>query len=540
MKYKLPLIMLPLLASCGSSTPATYADAISSFEAKQYHDARIELMNLVQQQPADGKIRLLQAKNFIALGDGIAAQAALEQAIERGIALDGTDLLKAEALLLQNRADDALEIMDKSEAVASAELYRLRAAGSIMRNDEESAIQALDKGLQIDPENIGVLAIKARMLMNDGAITKAETIATQMVEIDPAAIDSLLINGDIASRRNDWNAALKWYENAQKTFPHNLAAQIGGIAALGDLDRLDEMEDRLSALLKTNPKNDILIFLSAKLQAKKGDWRSVSSLISQIDGKLSDKTEVMILAGETAIQLKNFEAARLNLSRALAAQPDNARALLYLAIAYEGLGDLASAQATLRPVTEQKTASRESLMVMARLEQKRGGEYAKNYVERAKFPNPEILAQKLVSADLLLRTARWPAAVKEYRELKKLTGAADAIIMNNLAWSLFKTNQLDEATDAAETAYQLAPQNAAVVDSYGWIMFKSGSDNSKALTLIRKAISLKPDNGNFRWHLVQILEHNGDKAEAKQQARKLLSDPKFKADQAFQQTYARL
>ena len=61
------------------------------------------------------------------------------------------------------------------------------------------------------------------------------------------------------------------------------------------------------------------------------------------------------------------------------------------------------------------------------------------------------------------------------------------------------------------------------MDTYGWIMLHKGN-KSKALDLIRKAVSRSPANPGIRYHLVKALADNGDKTQAKKEVSRLLRD----------------
>ena len=60
-----------------------------------------------------------------------------------------------------------------------------------------------------------------------------------------------------------------------------------------------------------------------------------------------------------------------------------------------------------------------------------------------------------------------------------------------------------KAVDTAARAYGLAPDNAAIADTYGLVLFENG-DRDKALLMLRKAARLAPDNAEIRGHLQRV------------------------------------
>ncbi|POR56230.1 tetratricopeptide repeat protein [Paraburkholderia eburnea] len=97
---------------------------------------------------------------------------------------------------------------------------------------------------------------------------------------------------------------------------------------------------------------------------------------------------------------------------------------------------------------------------------------------------------------------------------------------NALGYSLADRNQrLPEADRLVEKASSLAPDDAFIMDSVGWVKYRMG-DNDDAIKLLRKAYSLQP-NAEIGAHLGEVLWKNGDQTGARdawREARKLEPD----------------
>jgi len=74
-----------------------------------------------------------------------------------------------------------------------------------------------------------------------------------------------------------------------------------------------------------------------------------------------------------------------------------------------------------------------------------------------------------------------------------------AINLNNLAWAYQQVNN-PAALDTAKRAYELAPDHASIVDTYGWLLFKEGNIED-AKILLEKANKLAPNNQAIKDHL---------------------------------------
>jgi len=73
--------------------------------------------------------------------------------------------------------------------------------------------------------------------------------------------------------------------------------------------------------------------------------------------------------------------------------------------------------------------------------------------------------------------------------------------LNNIAWLISDTKgDIQLAKKYAQQAVNLAPQNGAIADTYGWILYKSGEyeESKKYLELAAKAL---PSNAYVAYHL---------------------------------------
>ena len=90
----------------------------------------------------------------------------------------------------------------------------------------------------------------------------------------------------------------------------------------------------------------------------------------------------------------------------------------------------------------------------------------------------------------------------------------NAVALNALGYTLAdKTDRLQEALQFITLALAIRPDNPAILDSMGWVLFKLGK-NEEALALLSKAYINYPD-GEVGAHLGEVLWVEGKKEEAK-------------------------
>jgi len=86
---------------------------------------------------------------------------------------------------------------------------------------------------------------------------------------------------------------------------------------------------------------------------------------------------------------------------------------------------------------------------------------------------------------------------------------------NALGYSLADRNlRLQEADKLVEKASALAPDDAFIMDSVGWVKYRLG-DNTDAIKLLRQAYQLQP-NAEIGAHLGEVLWKSGEKDQARE------------------------
>jgi Flp pilus assembly protein TadD len=96
-------------------------------------------------------------------------------------------------------------------------------------------------------------------------------------------------------------------------------------------------------------------------------------------------------------------------------------------------------------------------------------------------------------------------------------------ILNALGYTLAnRTEQYARARGLLDKAMQLKPDNAAISDSMGWVLYKQG-EMQEAERFIRKAYAMDPDP-EIAAHLGEVLWVQGDRQQAEKVWQKALQD----------------
>jgi tetratricopeptide (TPR) repeat protein len=130
---------------------------------------------------------------------------------------------------------------------------------------------------------------------------------------------------------------------------------------------------------------------------------------------------------------------------------------------------------------------------------------------------PELVGGvQLRRARLLDEADRLEEAIAAY---ETITGPPmlTATASNELAWLyVTKLNDPDSALPIAEQAAKLSPNDPAILDTLGWVLYLKG-DTDRALELLQKAKRGLPGNPTLRYHLGLLYLKIGRKDDAKEE-----------------------
>jgi tetratricopeptide (TPR) repeat protein len=392
------LIALLLLGAAGcSSRPETPEDAyrrgLQALAEGEPRTARIEFLNAIKAQPNNKALRLAQARTYLLLGDGAAAEDELERANALGVAESETAHLMAHALLLQGQAERAVAAAGKAGPDHAAYAYRMLGRAYQALGRLEDAAQAFDRALAAAPDEGVLWADIGRFRRDTGEVAGAIAAADRAVALDPRNIEALILRGELTRNQYGLAAAVPWFDRALDIDPSNVAALIERASTLGDLGRTRDMLADTRRILSVSPDNPSAYYLQAVLAARGRDYELARSLYRRTGGAFDQRPAAMLLAGTIELGADNAELATRPLERLLEAQPGNLKARRLLGTAQWRSGDAAAAVRTLRPLADRPDADAYTLSVIGKAYARLGDDgQAARYLARAAAPRPSALA----------------------------------------------------------------------------------------------------------------------------------------------------
>lgn len=475
------LRIAPLLIGLLAPTPASADRAASLHRAEALlregrpRAAHTMLTEAIQAAPGEGAAHLLQARAYLALGDGIAAEAEIARARQEGIPAARSRHLMAHALVLQDAPQRALVEADMSHipAAFAVPAARMRGRARMLLGDDDAAAAEFGLALRLAPRDPDVWTDVGRFRLATGEIAGAIAAGNRAVSLGPRNVDALLLKGELVRGQYGLRAALLWFDRALAIDGANIPALLQKAATLGDIGQTRAMLAATRAVRALDSDNPLALFLQATLAARAGHYDLARTLIQRTGDALDDLPAAMLLAGVIELATGNSEQAIERLGRLVAAQPDNLKARRLLAAAQWRAGDVDATIATLAPIADLPQADSYVLTLIGRaLERRDERTAAARYLDRAAMPtraagpgpaavDPAALAllRGAAAGDALGALGRWHEAAEAYREAANISFSEPVAL--RLVQALQRAGNGPAAAHVLATFLHQNPRNVA-------------------------------------------------------------------------------
>ena len=301
------------------------------------------------------------------------------------------------------------------------------------------------------------------------------------------------------------------------------------LAVAAEYDAMGDSE-MAATVLARGPQDNRSYALRASLLAKAENNTALQALYVQLqDDSSNPDPERRLLLGQTAEFLKRMDEA-LAWYRSVPGGPQRWQARLRAASVLHDTKRGAQAYAELHAMESDGAADdesrREAYLVEADLRQKDKD----NVGEMDAFARG-LAAYPDDTAILYARSLSWERRddiAHAEADLRKVlaTDPDNVAALNALGYTLAdRTSRYAEALELIDRARVAEPDNAAIIDSYGWVLFRLGR-SGEAVVQLRRALALQKDP-EIAAHLGEVLWVMGDKEQARKyfdQARKLEPD----------------
>jgi len=525
-------------------------------------EAEQALRDAVSKDPADTDLKLTLV-NFIELRD----PAKVEPVLKDFLATNPNDVkLKtrlagyyighkrtadAGALLKEIVAADPV---GKDGLTAKVRLAELAWA----QNDKTTAEKLVEEVIKVDAGNSGALLFRAGTRLAkqdmDGAISDLRIVLRDQPNSDQA----MVLMGQAYALKGESEVAESHWRKALEVNPGNLAALAPLTSALfkrGDAARGEEL---LTKSLKASPGNPTMLELLVQARAAQKNWTGAEAAVNELKKQPQAALAAQMLGGMLAASQGHHLDAIQVYKDILVQKPGAAEALVAMARSYEAAGRRNEFFTFLKSFIQQnpRNIAAYNTLGLAYMAEKKWAEASKTLKEALKLDPKSTATYKLLASilihqgkaadvaelyrkglavspdnpELMLELAKYydgakdyPAAIAAYTSLLDKYPNNDEAA-NNLAYLLVESGTAPDSLERAVTLterFKDAP-NPSFLDTYGWVLFKSGKA-AEAVEVLKKVVAAAPDNAEFHYHLGEAYYAAGDKNAAKLALEKSLS-----------------
>ncbi len=282
-----------------------------------------------------------------------------------------------------------------------------------------------------------------------------------------------------------------------------------------EMKEYKESRDQFQRLLVSHPDNSELAFAVALLSLQLGELdRAEKGLQDALVKGKKDQNTVYYYLGQLSEARKDTSAAISQYRKVQDGEylfPARLR-LIYL---LSTQGKLDEARQILHETRAQNGQQRAQLVLIEAqlLREAQQFEAAYAVVQQgleSQPNNPDLLYEGALLADRVGKPDELEKLVRKLIQLQPDNASA----YNVLGYSLLERNvRLQEGMKLVEKAYELAPTDAAIMDSVGWGHYRLGNLD-KSLEFLRRAFAANPDP-EIAAHLGEVLWVHGEKQQAK-------------------------
>ncbi len=513
------------------------------------YSAAVELLDQAV-RTSDGAADILAE-----LGIGLAASgrideavAQLRQAWEQDRKQTRTGMVLATLYLRAGQSAQALELLDVVARNEPSNLSVLNMLGvaRVAAGDPAGGRRAYEQVLAQSPANqVAILNLSA-LDMSEGKPDAARQRLLELLRRDEGHVQAMMEMATLEERVNRPAEAVRWLDKARG----NPDAAVSAGLRLAELHLRTGAGDKALTVarevLLRAPQNLAALGLVVRAQLSMGDRDGARQTLADMARRAADDPAANFELARLQLAAGNAADALVSLDKVLAVQPDFVPALILsaeveirrrefgaaeqrirrLAEAPRGValrlqGDLAMARgqhAAAVTAYGNALARDDTADVAVRLFRAhaaagglaRGAEFLRAWLKN--HPDNTVALRSMGDAELQL--GNLAAARAAYERILALR-PDEAMVWNNLAHVAAAQND-DAATAFAERAHALRPADAAVIDTYGWLLFRQGQVE-RGLALLREARLRNSTNPEIRYHLAAALARSGRTAEAREE-----------------------
>ncbi len=501
-----------------------------------------------------------------------------EQLIKAYITLGKTDQALSEISKFQSLTNDTitsqkltisayLQAKQINEAIVIAnemletnpkdvEIISLNGSLHAANKDYDKARFYFEKALQ-QQNNLSATIGLARINRDEGKLDKARSLYKNLIDAGLGNATPMLALSEIAAQVGNENEMLSWLEKARSASPKETRARLILAGHYLKNAKPKEADIYIQEALKIAPENTETQLLQSKILIAQKRYSEALTPLNKLIKKFPDSIDIHTLLGETYLRQNMTSKAREHLLNVLNKNNSHLMANILMAdLEFQernyktSLGYSKNIQKILPDSYIGYMLEGNAWMVTNNYQRaytvysrawqlQQTSELAIKLFSASKSfttfddaskpllswlsNNPDDTVTRLFLAVAYQSVEQNDDAINEYEIILQQEPNNEAAL-NNLAW-LYSLSGDSRSLTLAEKAYRSDPNNADILDTYGWILVQQ-KQAAQGVKLIKQALDQKPEVLEIQYHYAVALLNAGDPDQGKIILRQLLDQKK--------------
>ncbi|MEJ2618922.1 MAG: PEP-CTERM system TPR-repeat protein PrsT [Candidatus Thiodiazotropha sp.] len=485
---------LILISGCsgGKTEEERYQSALTSYSNQEFSKSIIELKNLLQINGGHQAGRILLAKSYLAIGDGIAAEKEINSVDEARHTDTEVKQIFLDSWRLQGNYKQIIEKYESGDfsVLNQQSLLQIAADAYIHLKQPDKADKIAATLLESSAKNVDALVIRAKAASMRGRDEQAIEYINKSIVLDGENPQAWRVLGGIQSKLQQFDQAIESLKRAAKLEKpedpkqERFLSKTSLVQLLVLKSRFEESKQYLGELKRDHKNHPIVLYLSGLHSFIDKNYDLAETELTNVHRALPNHLPSMLLLGATHFAKNNLEQANLMLTRYVNQVPTHLQARKLLGEIKLRLNKPQEALTILKASKDQQKDH--ELLSMIGNAASQSGDFLQGveYLKKAVESEPENSQIRQELAKLYLSHGAVDDAIAELEQMDSSSKSTSTLLI----LSYLKKKDLAAAKEKSDQVFAEG-QNLSATDFYLRAVIELQSGNrQEARVNLRKAV----------------------------------------------------